>query len=213
MSESPPPVGLRERKKLRTRKELAATALRLFAERGYDAVTVEEIADAVEVSPRTFFRYFPSKEDVLFADEPQLVAALRGALVRRPRGEPVLEAILNALLELADVFVDDPERILFHARIIAATPSLRSRGLEQQAKLEAALAGVIAERLGLDIEREMAPRLVAAGTVAALRVALDHWTEREGIDDLRSLLIDAMALLRRTFGDGVTEPLPVPDER
>jgi AcrR family transcriptional regulator len=142
-----------------------------------------------------------------------LVAGLRGAIVRRPPGEPVLEAILNALLELADVFADDPERILLHARIIAATPSLRSRGLEQQAKLEAALAGVIAERLGLDIEREMAPRLVAAGTVAALRVALDHWTERDGIDDLRSLLIDAMALLRRTFGDGVTKPLPVPDER
>jgi len=179
-----------------------AAALRLFADRGYDSVTVDEIAEAVEVSPRTFFRYFPSKEDVLFADEPELVAALREAIVGRPAHEPVLEAILNALIELAEVFSDDPERMLLHARIITGTPALRSRGLEQQAKMEAALAGVIAERLGLDIEREMAPKLVAAGTVAALRVALDHWIERGGIDDLRALLIDAMALLRRSFGEG-----------
>jgi len=202
MSDSQFPAGLRERKKLRTQRELAATALRLFAERGYDSVTVEEIADAVEVSPRTFFRYFPSKEDVLFADEPQLVAALREAIVGRPPGEPVLEAILNALLEVADVLADDPEHILLHAQIISHTPALRSRGLEQQAKMEAALAGVIAERLGLDIERDMAAKLVAAGTVAALRVALDYWLEHGGVDDLQTLLIDAMALLRRTFGEG-----------
>ena len=86
-----PRASLRERKKLATRRSLRRVALDLVAERGFAHVTVEDIAEAADVSPRTFFNYFPSKEAALFGADPERVAALRERVVREAPGEPVLD--------------------------------------------------------------------------------------------------------------------------
>src|SRR5437773_11582051 len=97
-----PRPGLRERRKRLTAAELEAAALRLFGERGFDAVTVDDIAAEADVCRRTFFRYFASKEDVLLSDHPRRLAELRQGLAARPPEEPVLTALRHTLLELAD---------------------------------------------------------------------------------------------------------------
>lgn len=189
-------VGLRERKKQRLRAQLAATALALFAERGFDRVTIEEIAGAVEVSPRTFFRHFAAKEDVLFADHDASMAELRGALAARPAGEPVLAAVRGAVLALAETYEHERDLILQRARIMADTPSLRAPALERQAAWEDALAVAVAERLATDPTHDLRPRVIAGCAVVALRAAAGVWVER-GEGDLLALVDEALGLLGR----------------
>src|SRR6266496_294907 len=88
-----PSPGLRERKKQRTRDTISKVALELFAKRGYEQTTIAEIADAAEVSPRTIFAYFPSKEDILFCDLPEMEERLAQALRERPEGATALDAL------------------------------------------------------------------------------------------------------------------------
>src|SRR5246127_2962917 len=94
------PTGLRERKKQRTRDAIARAALELFAERGYQETTLPEIAEAADVSTRTIFAYFPSKEDILFSDFPVMKQALAQALAERPEGEDALETVRKFILSL-----------------------------------------------------------------------------------------------------------------
>src|ERR1700730_861203 len=103
--------GLRERKKARTSQALEDAALELFSTKGFDATTIEEIADAVEVSPRTFFRYFASKEEVLFARDAARERDLAAFLAARPLGESSLEKLRAALLEWAADSEQDRQRM------------------------------------------------------------------------------------------------------
>ncbi|MDP9309267.1 MAG: TetR/AcrR family transcriptional regulator, partial [Actinomycetota bacterium] len=96
-------LGLRERKKQRTRETIAGAARELFAERGYHATTLPEIAEAADVSTRTIFAYFPSKEDILFSDFPLMKDALAQALAERPEGEDALETVRRFILSLHEL--------------------------------------------------------------------------------------------------------------
>ncbi|GAA0942554.1 TetR family transcriptional regulator [Nonomuraea longicatena] len=134
-------MGLREQRKLRTRRTLMEVALRLFEERGYEATTVAEISAAAEVSPATFFNYFPSKEEVIFADRP-VQSELPGRLLgeRRP-GETPAQALRRALHEALDLpwWTVDPEArdlVLARVRVIASVPALRARALLEVADLQ-----------------------------------------------------------------------------
>src|SRR5882762_9619482 len=91
--------GLRERKKQKTRDTIARVALELFAERGYEQTTIADIAEAAEVSPRTIFAYFPSKEDILFCDLPEVYARLAQALEQRPEGVTAVDTLRDFILE------------------------------------------------------------------------------------------------------------------
>ncbi|PLW72300.1 TetR family transcriptional regulator, partial [Streptomyces sp. DJ] len=125
-SVSTPSVGLRERKKIKTRRAIRRAARLLFEQQGYEATTVEQIAEAAEISPSTFFRYFPAKEDVLLGDgyEPLVEAALRD----RPAGEPLAESVRQALLQqLRLQLAQDPEETLQFLRIAQRVPAVRSR--------------------------------------------------------------------------------------
>src|ERR671914_32480 len=114
-------VGLRERKKLRTRAQLTDAAFRLFTERGFDGTTIEDIVEQVEVSPRTFFRYFDSKEDVVIGFFDEMGQELRAMLAARPADEPPFTAVRHALGALVDRYTAESHRVLAAKRLAHET--------------------------------------------------------------------------------------------
>lgn len=190
-----PAIGLRARKKLRTERELTDAALRLSLERGFDRVTTEDIAAAVEVSKTTFYRYFDSKEDALLGSPSEKVERLREALAERPAGEPTLTAVRGALMAFLTSYEHDRTASLAKGRLIRETPSLVARNLEHQAALEAVLAGFVAGRLGDEPDADLRSRIVAAIVVATLRATVDYWRETDGRDELHELMDTSLAML------------------
>lgn len=190
-----PRVGLRERHRQRTAAQLEEVALRLFVKHGFDATTVEDIAAAAEVSRRTFFRYYGSKEDVLLADHPRRLGELREALAARPPSESPLTALRHALLSLSGTYEEDRPRLLLRAKVMRGTPSLQGRSLVLQRDWEQALSEMVAERLDVDPRRDLRPAVVAATTLAAIRAAWQTWLEDGGEAHLPSLVEEALDLL------------------
>jgi AcrR family transcriptional regulator len=190
-------TGLRERKKERTRQELMRSALDQFAARGFEQVTVEDIAGACDVSPRTFFRYFSSKEDVLFAESDRSLIALLDALAHQPPDVPVLLALQHAVCALADNYEHQKIDVRLRHEIILATPALRTRVGERHQGWEAAvidqlrLTGHTAGMSELDV------RLVVAAAMTALRVAISHWSSESDDRDLTSLIDATYERLRQ----------------
>ncbi|MDL4772268.1 TetR family transcriptional regulator [Actinomadura xylanilytica] len=141
-------LPLRERKKLKTRRAIQHHALRLFDAQGYDATTVEQIADAAEISPSTFFRYFPTKEDVVITDEwdPIMAEVLRG----QPPGLSAIEALRATFRELfPQMFELDLEAITIRVRLTATEPALRARTfISLREGTHAVLREILAERVG-----------------------------------------------------------------
>lgn len=190
------PLGRRERKKLLTRRALAAAALRLVADRGLEATTIEDITEAVDVSPRTFFRYFPSKEDVVLPDKSELLGRLRLALAERPATESPFAAARAAILTFADALTEeDMEVVLLRARLLTCEPALLAKNLERQVVWEEVTAEGLAARLGGDPKRDIRCRVAATTVVAALRAAFTVWVAGGGAGDFRSLVAEALDLL------------------
>jgi AcrR family transcriptional regulator len=185
-------AGLRERKKEKTREALVRSALRQFAERGFEKVTVEDIAGACEVSPRTFFRYFGSKEDVLFADGDAQRARVMDVLAAQPLDVPPLRALQAAVLEVAADYEDQRDALLVRHRIVAQTPSLRSRLAERHHGWESAVIAELRRSRRADGMPDLTLRLTIAAATTALRVATEVWIEGEGEGDLRALLASAL---------------------
>ena len=190
-------VGLRERKKERTRAELTDAAFRLFEERGFDETTVEDIVEQVEVSPRTFFRYFDSKEDVVIGFFDDLGLELRGMVEARPPDEPPFRALRAALGSLVDVYEERADRVIAAKRLALETPAIRARLLDKHARWENWVTEVLAERQGTDDDR--GPRLIAAVGLAAYSTAVGSWCAKDGKQDLHSLVDEALAEVERGF--------------
>lgn len=192
--------ALRERKRTRTMRTIQSEALRLFTERGYERTTIEEIADAVALSPRTFFRYFPTKEDVVLWDEYDPVS--REMLEGRPAGEPVLESVCAISREiLAQLQRRDRDRLLLRARLTAAVPALRARTWEQQALAAEGLATVLAARSGLAAD-DLGTRVIAAAISATAIIVADVWQASGGHDDIATLFDAAATALSDSFRRG-----------
>ena len=187
--------GLRERRKALTAAELEAAAFRLFGERGFDAVTVDDIAAEADVSRRTFFRYFASKEDVLLADHFVQLARLREAMDARPADEPIVTALRNALLSMSTDFEDRKEMIILRGRLMRDTPSLQARSLVHQKLWEEAMQEMVADRLGVDPVKDLRPGVVSAATLAAMRVAFTIWLTAGCGGDLIAMTAEALDLL------------------
>ncbi|MDX2548877.1 TetR family transcriptional regulator [Streptomyces sp. WI04-05B] len=186
-------LGLRERKKLKTWRSIRREAFRLFAEQGYDATSVDQIAAAAEVSQSTFFRYFPTKEDVVLMDEYD--SMLGDALGNRPVDEPIVDAVRHALSDsLARLLASDREELLFRTRLTFSVPSIRARSLEEQLQSQAAIAQLIAERTGRDGD-DLEVKCVAAAIIAVLTTVIWHWVEHDGVGDLTALYDNQLALL------------------
>jgi AcrR family transcriptional regulator len=195
-----PRPGLRERRKALTAAELEAAAYRLFGERGFDNVTVDDIAAEADVSRRTFFRYFASKEDVLLADHFVQLARLREAMAARPPDEPIVTALRNALLSLTGDFEERKEKVILRGRLMRDTPSLQARSLVHQKLWEDAMQELVAARLGVDPVKDLRPGVVAAAALAAMRVAFTTWLTAGCKGDLIELTTEALDLLDSGFG-------------
>lgn len=170
--------GLRELKKQRTRAAIQEAALRLIDEHGYDGTTCEEIAAAAEVSPATFFRYFPTKEDVVVTDDydPLLASAVGG----RPAREGPLLAVRRGLAETFALIGDDEmATVRSRTTLMLSVPALRARMYEQTASARDALAVALAPRMGLEPD-DLRVRSLAAACAAALAVAVEHWAAHGG---------------------------------
>jgi AcrR family transcriptional regulator len=170
-------AGLRERKKQRTREAIVVAALRLFEERGFDETTIADIAEAADIAPRTFFGYFPSKEDVVFADFPETLEGLSVRLRDRAEDETAIDAIrawIDGVLEDFDLR-DERERC--RKRVIGESPALAAHNRALMGQVEELLAEHIAHDLG-DRPDDVRPRMIASAVIGAL-TALDV----KGTDD------------------------------
>jgi AcrR family transcriptional regulator len=195
--------SLRERKKLATRVAIRRAALDLFADRGFSHVTVEDIAAAADVSPRTFFNYFPSKEAVLFGADTGGAEELRDRLVHDLPASSALE-VLRVVLgervrriaeEVADLG-DDPARWVRQMRTATADPQLRAAQAAHMAQVEATFASALAERLGTDPESDPFPLMLASAAAGVLRATLMFWARLGGavpIDELIEAAYQTMA--------------------
>lgn len=164
--------GLRERKKQQTREKIERVALRLFAERGYDRTTLAEIAEAADVSPRTIFAYFESKEDILFCDEPFMYERLEQALTQRPPGATTVDA----LREFISAVSGSDEQTRLRKRIIGANEGLRLSERARSAPLERLIAASIARDLNAGPD-DVRPLLIAASVTAAFNAVRDRLVE------------------------------------
>lgn len=186
-------MSLRERKKQETRELLVEAAWALFDRHGFDQVTVDDIAAEADVSPRTFFRYFGSKEAVLFGDQEPMLDEVRVAIASRPPSEPALVAVRESLLSLAHHHERNRPAHLARARLAADAPAI---GAYQRTVLqpawEDALAEGLADHLGVVVDRDLRPRLIAGVAIAAAAAALSAWLAEDGE-------VDAVELLRAAF--------------
>jgi AcrR family transcriptional regulator len=196
-----PGMSLRERKKLRTRQALVDTALRRFAENGFDTTTLDDLCAEVEVSKRTFFRYFTSKEDVALAPTHDLWTAFLDELRTHEPGDrgTLLELLQAALLARLAWMPDDgwAERVEASCRLAAVTPSMSAHGLQFCDRTTRAAITLLRERFGF-AEHDLRVRLAIDALVAAFHCALEQWTFRPGPasrDELITRLHEAFAAI------------------
>lgn len=202
----------RERLRAMTREtvraHIAETAVDLFAERGFDAVTVEEVAAAAGVSARSFHRYFPAKEDAVIGSPAPWGAALSEAFAQRPHGEAVADSLRSAfgtLLGRPDQSVDRQKRGL---RLLRSAPSLRARHLEKQLLWEDLLAPLIETRLHPD-DAALRSRVIAKAALACFDAAMTAWVEPDEVRTPRELLdaaFDGLTLFAGAAAPASTRP-------
>ena len=211
------PLGLRERKKRQTRELIAETARRLFSERGFDRVTVAQIARAANVSDQTVFNYFPTKEDLVYwrlgSFEDELLAAIR----TRAPGESVLAAFARFLLAqrglLGKYDEDAREQLVALTRMITASPALQAREQQIFARYTDSLAALLAEEQDAD-PADVEPRVAATAMMGVHRALVDYTRRRVLADvrhprlarEVRAQADQALALLERGLGRYAVAP-------
>jgi AcrR family transcriptional regulator len=204
-------LGLRERKKRRTRRALADAALRLFSERGYEQTTVADIAAAAEVSPRTFFGYFRSKEDVLFADTDERIELMRQALAEVPPGLPTGQALrqvaARVLTSSTGLFGPDPERAT-RVQLVLSRPELRARGLERMLAAQRELAHWLRKAYPDRLDEVLAMGLSGALIGGLTGAALASFERGDPVEQLRKELTRVVGVLQQLLVDLDRHPPP-----
>src|ERR1700683_2019735 len=191
-------TGLRERKKLATRKALSDAALRLAIERGLENITIEDITAEANVALRTFRNYFASKYEAVAAIGADRAHRIGASLLQRPAGEQLWEALTSSVLE----HYENTDQALSRDTMIALgrvlqTPAMRGEYLKVNLAQQHALAAAIAERTGTDVEGDMPPQILAGAVIAASQVAIRRWYAAEPPVPLRPLLELALRQLAR----------------
>jgi AcrR family transcriptional regulator len=189
-----------ERKKARTRRGLLEAAVRLFDERGFEGTTIEDITNAADVSPRTFFRYFTSKEEILFSEHQLSVDDLRNRLAECPEDEPLLVTVREAMLTIAGRIEKKKDFHLLRIRLNAESPTVRAYALRVQQDWVRVIARALAARLGVNVYTDLRPMLIAGAANVAMRSALTRWGAGQGKESLPELTSEAFRLLESGFG-------------
>jgi AcrR family transcriptional regulator len=197
-------LGRRERKKLETRRALASAALRLAAEKGPDQVTIEEIADAADVSVRTFFNYFSSKEEAIVGRDAESRATMVQRLLDRPAEETPFEAVTGVIRAWFDGAESWVEERAVRQRLVRAHPSLLPRHLAALYELERGLVEGLFQRMGVAPADTMYPALLVTACVNAMRLSLAWWEELDRKASLDDLLDEAFQRL----GSGLSKEPP-----
>jgi AcrR family transcriptional regulator len=187
--------GLSQRKRDAVRAHLSEVALDLLTDRDFDSVTVDEIATAAGISRRTFFRYFPSKEEVILGFLDRVGERLREEIIARPAHEPPVVAVHAALRPQVDAYVVRADRTLALVRLLQLSPSLRARELESRQRLREKVADAIGRRLGLDHHTDMRPRLLAGIALVPLDVAITMWMDSLSGESVHAILSTSIATL------------------
>ena len=189
--------GRRERKKAATRSALHEAALRLVAERGLDGVSVDDIAARADVSPRTFFNYFATKDDAVLGLDPAALRRTAQALAERPADESAVAALRAVQREQAEEMAREPELWPLRLQVIEANPGLVGRLVTHFGEADRALATAVAERTGTDVDTDTLPTLLALTSGAVLRTALHRWLTGGFTDSLPRLVDEAWDVLVR----------------
>jgi TetR/AcrR family transcriptional regulator, regulator of mycofactocin system len=191
-------VSLRQRHTDRTRTALAEAALELFAERGFTATTVDDIAARADVAPRTFFRYFPTKESVLFHDIEMKLGMVRELLLARPVDEPPHHSVIAVFAALGEEFAADRDKSQFICRLVGEEPKLlihpRHLMIEH---FEDELVRVLAERAG--VEANLGLRAMTAALLSCVGVAFNAFINDGATGSFRDALDEALAACRFAF--------------
>ncbi len=191
--------SLLDRKRELVREAISHAAWALFAAEGYEATTVEEIAERAGVSRRTFFRYFSSKEDVAVGTSDAYAEDFLSAFRARPAREAPLDAIHHALRAMVLARAEDPDEVRAIIRLLRESPTVRRAMLARNARMEERLAGLLAERLGADPRHDPTPALVAFVARALMDTAFNVWYDQQPadvgamVDDLFRRLRDVVA--------------------
>jgi AcrR family transcriptional regulator len=189
-------IGHREHKKELTRDALVAEAARLFERRGFDGVTVDEIAVAAGVSRRTFFRYFPSKESVVFPGHERRLEAFRDALAQAGEEASGFEQVRRACRVVATQLGDARDELRAQRRLVDRSPALIAKERELDARWEDAIVAVFAAAEG-----PLRARMLAATIMGAIRGSLLAWFEAGADADLAELGEEALDLLARGLSE------------
>ncbi len=190
--------GLRERKKERTRVQVIETAIDLFLKNGYEQTTLDEVLGAVEISRRTFFRYFESKEDLLIAWMDQLIEVACEAVRARPPSEPPLVAIRSAIRDtLGWLSEGSLPRFVAVQQLIAKTPAVRARQSERLGHCAEAISAPLAARMNLDPQRDLAPHVLASCAIAIMKCSIEAWIARGATEGLLELVDEGFRALAR----------------
>ncbi|ALZ10858.1 TetR family transcriptional regulator [Pseudomonas aeruginosa] len=189
-------AGLREQQKAATRAELYQFGFELFLKQGFAETTIEQIVEPLGIAKRTFFRYFATKEDLVFAwyegKTAELVAELKG----RPKKEKPLSAVCETLASLLKRYDAAPDMAFALVRLLKTNPSLEGKSFEKQTGREKALANALIEREGADKLPMLKARIVVGVVMAAFSAALDEWYASEGKADLRPIVETAFSMAR-----------------
>jgi AcrR family transcriptional regulator len=190
--------GLRERKKARTREAIIDAALALFERQGFDATTVEDIAEAADVSPRTFFRYFDTKLDVVMARNVDDSDDIEDLLAAMPADAGPIQALHQVMRQkLADKLAGGDDSVLREMRIVMSTPSLQAICVERFHDKLDDLAALFAARMGVD-SGALQPYVLAGAVSATMLAVMDRWvSEGAPADRVIPLLDEGFALLAR----------------
>ncbi|WSQ08895.1 TetR/AcrR family transcriptional regulator [Streptomyces sp. NBC_01231] len=202
---------LREQRRAETQRTIQAHAVRLFTERGYDATTVTDVAEAAGVSPMTVYRHFPTKEDLVLVDQNGQLVAER--IIVSSAAQPLVRRIGSALIDSATTLTsgdhgDDltagEQFLLARLRLMISTPALRAKHLDNQYALQQAIVDAVGGD-ATDPDRAFHARAAASACLAAMHTALVRWAEGDGRTELPDLIAKALAA---AFGDDIVDTAP-----
>jgi AcrR family transcriptional regulator len=191
----PEPTDLRERRRAFTAGEIERVAVDLFAARGFGEVTVDDIANAAGISPRTFFRYFPTKADVVRAHQDRLFQRLVRALRARPASEGPVTALREAFRATTQMRSEDRERIVLIGRLLATTDGWLAGDVGFDVDRTGELVELVAHHAGVDARRDLRPAVIVASMLGTAQAAFRAWLERDGRVELTRLLDEAFDVL------------------